>query len=56
MTRSTMATLDSLIAQYRRCVGPAGNGDRTHSRRCRRCKRGSAIAIKRGHDAADALA
>lgn len=51
-----VAALDSLIAQYRRCIGPTGNGDHTHSKRCKRCKRGSAVAIARGHAVPDALA
>lgn len=52
-TTPTVALLDSLIAQYRRCAG-SSNGDRTHSRRCKRCARGATVA--RNRERGDALA
>lgn len=47
--------LDSLLAQRRLYVGPHGNGDHPHSRKCKRCARGSRVTQARGHHP-DALA
>lgn len=41
------ALLDSLMAERRNCHGNQPNGDRQHSPKCPRCRRGAQVAARR---------